>query len=707
MTGKQNFLKQSVVEGAIPGLWVWLAYGIIEFALSVAISKFLFTQSELLPWQWPLVALLFALYAIVGLLLGAAGGAWLARKGRSPLREDHKCLGCLLLCGAFAANLIMAWPLARSEIIALAMTAALAAAFCAALSSAAWQRRTAFLASPAMLSLLLLIGPWVSREALSNHSASVRMAGSLFAIAGVLGAAMFVHRIFQKKPAHPLWRAAAGVGAAILLWTATLVPGTTTLGKAASSAASSASGRPNILLITMDTVRADHVSAYGYERDTTPYLREFARETTLYERLVACDGFTLPTHASIFTGMYPGWHGATRQPDHSSGAPLSPNSRTLASVLRANGYWTAETAANYGYLGKWTGLTQGFEFAEVKMAMHLSDPNRPFYLRELARKALNVAVSTTDFDAYTLRAPDINRNAFAMLEQARNRQQPFFLFLNYMDAHSPYLPPQPFRDRFSAGDGNVKPISADAFVAMRDAVNAGKRALNEPEKRYLVSQYDAGIASIDFHIRELLTRLRELGLYENTLIIVTADHGESFGDHGLMEHAFGSLYQDQIRVPLLVKYPGQHEAQRSDALVSQVDFLPTVLEAAGIALPPGLQGQSLRSPRERDSGVVFADSFARRDLHDNARLRGSRRAVFSGNLKLIVWTAGAPELYDLAADPNELHNLYRPADPQGAALMARIHTWVAAIPSRPSPAQSAKPADNSTLEKLKSLGYAR
>ena len=700
-------MKKSILEGALTGLWVWLAYGIVEFALSVGISKFLLTQAELLPWQWPLVALLFGVYAIMGLLLGAAGGVWLARKDRIPSREDHRRLGCLLLSAAFAVNLIVAWPPARFEIIALVMTAALGATFCAAMRFPAWRRRTSFLASPVLFGLLLLVGPCVGTEALSNHSEAVSTAACLFAMGSVLGFAVFMQRVFQKKPAHPLRKAAVGTMAAILLWTATLAPGTSPLGKTADSAASPASGKPNILLITMDTVRADHVSAYGYERDTTPNLREFAREATRYERTIATDGFTLPTHASIFTGMYPGWHGATRQPDRSSGAPLPPDSRTLAGILRANGYWTAETAANYGYLGNWTGLTQGFDLSEIKMAMHLSDPDRPFYLRELARKILRMAVRTADFDGYTLRAPDINRNAYAMLEEARTRQKPFFLFLNYMDAHAPYLPPQPFRDRFSAGDPDMKPVSAEDFTAIRDAVNAGKRTLDEQEKRYLVSQYDAGIACIDFHIKKLLTRLRELGLYDNTLIIITADHGESFGDHGLMEHAFGSLYQDEVRVPLLVKYPGRHEAQRSDALVSQVDFLPTVLDVAGIAAPRGLQGRSLRSPRERDSGIVFADSSARRDLSGNSRLRGSRRAIFSGDRKLIVWTAGPPELYDLAADPNELHNLYQPADPSGTALMARIHTWVAAIPPRPNSAQSVKPMDKSTLDKLKSLGYVK
>ena len=696
-------MKRSILRGAIVGLWVWLAYGVVEFALAVAIPRFWMVDSELLTWQWPLVALLFGVYTLAGLLLGAAGGAWLARNGRSPSPESQRSLAYLSLAAAFAVNLIAAWPLARSEIIALAIAVALGAAFCCALSSETWQRRTAFLAAPGTLSLLLLIGPWVSREALADSSGAVKTGVSLLALGVVAGLAVLRHRIMRGKPGNKAWdAAAAGVAIVVALWAGVPGPGITVAAQAASQAASSIPAKPNILLITMDTVRADHVSVYGYERDTTPALREFAREATVYERAVACAGFTLPTHASMFTGLYPSWHGAGVSPAHLYGRPLPPHTRTLASVLRANGYWTAETVANFGYLGKASGLTQGFALTEAKLAVHLSDSSRPFYLREGARKLLDLE----GFDEYRLRAPDINRHAFAVLEQARNRHSPFFVFLNYMDAHTPYRPPQPFRDRFSAGERNLKPISAEAYMATRDAINAGKRALDEGEKLHLISQYDGGIAGIDFEIGKLLAHVRKLGLYDNTLIMITSDHGEAFGEHNLMEHAIGSVYEDQVHVPLLVKYPRQHESHRSDALVSQIDFMPTVLEVTGIADLPGLQGQSLRSPRSPESGVIFAEGIAIGDQRENPRLRGVRRAVISGRLKLITWTAGDPELYDLAADPGELNNRYRPGDPVSDALMARIHAWAAAIPQR-SPEQAGKPVDKSTLEKLRSLGYVK
>jgi arylsulfatase A-like enzyme len=696
-----RLMDNNVVRGAITGLWAWMAYGILELALSVAIPRFWSNESELLPWQWRLLGLLFGVYAVAGVVSGAVGGAWLARKGRSRSKEEHRNLACAILAFAFAMNLGTAWPLARSENVALMMAAALGAAFCTTFVSEAFRRRTAFLASPGILSLLLLIGPWVSREAFLRSSGLVKLGLSWLSIAGVLGIAALWHRISATKHERKAWGTVAG---AVIV--GVLGFGIRPSGTAALAAESAMATKPNILLIIMDTVRADHLSVYGYERNTTPNLIEFAREATVYERLMACSGFTLPTHGSIFTGLYPSWHGADISTEHPyPGNPLPPRTRTMASMLRDAGYWTAEAVANYGFLGPATGLTQGFERKEIKAAVHFSDSNRPFYLREGARKILSLVVNTADFRQLRLRATDIDRQAFALLEEARNRRRPFFVFLNYMDAHSPYLPPLPFRDRFSAGDRNLNPINPQTSETVYD-VNAGRRVLNPREKRDLKSQYDAGIAYIDAAIGELLTRLRELALYDNTLVIISADHGEAFGEHGLMGHGTSSVYQDQVHVPLLVKYPGQHAGSRSDALVSQVDFLPTVLELAGITAPAGLQGQGLRSLRNADSGAILAQAVALRQQGAKSPMRGIRRAIFSGRWKLIVWTDGDPELYDVAADPGELKNLYRPGDARAAALMAGMKTWVASMP-RTNSSGSAKPMDKSTLEKLRSLGYAQ
>ena len=265
----------------------------------------------------------------------------------------------------------------------------------------------------------------------------------------------------------------------------------------------------------------------------------------------------------------------------------------------------------------------------------------------------------------------------------------------------PYVPPPPFNARFPGRDPHIEPRSEGNLAF---AVNTVQRHISAAEKRHFISQYDGGIAYMDSEIGKLLARLHELKLYDNTLIIITADHGEAFGDHDLMTHELGFVYQDQVHVPLLIKYPRQHEAHQFGALVSQVDLMPTVLDLVGYPLP-SLQGRTLKLLRNEDSHAVYSQAAARTVPPPmNRRLRGVRRAIIAGHWKLIAWTEGAPELYDLAVDPDEIHNLYRVDDLNAKALADRLSAWVATAPQTfEDPAK----LDKSSFEKLKSLGYAQ
>jgi arylsulfatase A-like enzyme len=279
---------------------------------------------------------------------------------------------------------------------------------------------------------------------------------------------------------------------------------------------------------------------------------------------------------------------------------------------------------------------------------------------------------------------------------------PFFLFLNYMDAHTPYIPPAEVRDRFVGRDLLFKPVARHESLTL--GVNSRKFHLQPAEQRHLISQYDAGISYIDSAIAALLGRLRTQGLYENTMIIVTADHGEAFGEHNYMQHANGSVYQDQVHIPLLVKYPGQQEARRVEALVSQVDLMPTVLEAAGLPPLQGIQGQSLNLPRT-GSAAVFTEARAMGSQQtDNPRFRGVRRAIFSGSSKLIAWSHGPSEFYDLVADPGELRNKFATDDTRQSELAAQLTQWISAIPKITEPVRK---LDKPSMERLKSLGYTQ
>ena len=701
-------MKQNILTGAKHGFLVWTVYGLVEFGLSCAISLLLDPDVELLKWQLRPIALVFGVYMLVGLIVGGSSGVllgWIRGRGNGDADQLQGFAAALTLVLAFAANLARAWPLVASEYVALAVAVILGALFAGALVSSVWQERAAFLANPAAVSLLLLTVPWVNRAALIDRSTIQRVAASLLMFSAVVMLAALWHRFRRSQTKTVRWRAAIAGTATVLLLSGALVSRVTPTVKANNNGPATPE-KPNVVLITMDTVRADHLSLYGYERDTTPHLRDLAREATVYIHAIATSDETLTTHASIFTGLYPSWHGAYDDPpEHPYGRALAPRFTTLTQVLRADGYWTGAEIANFGLLGPGMGMDRGFSVYQTHRALRLSEvafeSPRPFYLRTGARFLLtSIAVNTDEFTTRCLRAADINRRTFALLDQAK-QAGPFFLFVNYMDAHGPYVLPAPFDTRFPGRDSHFK--TADIWQ-MTWGVLSGKRHLSKAERSHLVSQYDGGIAYEDEEIGKLLARLRELGLYENTLIIITGDHGETFGEHGLMQHGVGSVYQDLVHVPLLIKYPKQHEGRKSDALVSHVDLMPTVLDLVGAPLPAGVQGRSLRSPRS-DSDAVYSEAFPPPNAGNlNPRFRGYRRAIFAGSSKLITWTQGASELYDLAADPEERRNLYRTDDSRDTALVERLQKWAATAPRKFD--QSGK-HDKSTVEKLKSLGYAQ
>jgi arylsulfatase A-like enzyme len=311
------------------------------------------------------------------------------------------------------------------------------------------------------------------------------------------------------------------------------------------------------------------------------------------------------------------------------------------------------------------------------------------------------------------------------LDAAKTSGAPFLLFVNYMDAHTPYAPDPPFDARYPGLDRGF--LLHKPGLELR--VNAGKQRLTSQEAAHVGSQYDGGIAEEDSAIGDLLRRLRESGMYDDMLIIITADHGDTHGEHDLLDHFLGFVYQELVHVPLVIKYPDQRQGSQSDDLVSQVDILPTILDlcglltnpaqnasgAAGLLPPdpvrpagrfalkagPEIQGRSLL--RAADGTLAVYSQGTRNPLMGvgNPRFAGLRRAIYSGSMKLILWTAGPPELYDLASDPAEQHNLYKPDDPRAAELRRRLESWILAMPRLNAPHS----LDKLNGERLKSLGY--
>ncbi len=472
------------------------------------------------------------------------------------------------------------------------------------------------------------------------------------------------------------------------------------------AAPGSASGDPNVILITLDTVRADHLSLYGYTRDTTPYLRQFAREATVYTRAIAASDMTLASHASIFTGLYASQHGAHwelgRGKDGVSIGPefglrLPPNSRTLAGILAAKGYRTMGIAANVPYLQHAFHVDQGFQYFSLPVPRLFLDTSCQFCLRTDFAHALEKFFGVKQTELLYVRAGEVNREAFQLLDQQSANRRPFLLFLNYMDAHQPYFPPSPYDVKYPGKDFTM---TAERYWPIEFQALSGSRPYTLQDRERDESQYDGAIAYLDANLGELFTRMKQVGLYDNSMIIVTSDHGQSFGEKGLVGHG-SSVYQEQVHVPLVIKYPGESRAGVQNRLVSHVDLLPTILGALGDRAGK-LPGHNLLAP-ESPQAAAFSESFPCDLLVSlSSRFRRIERATFIGDFKLITATNGVHEFYDLATDPHEEHNVYdeRPSDAE--VLEAGLRQWASTMPVvRPQPAT----LDGQAIKVLKSLGY--
>jgi arylsulfatase A-like enzyme len=414
--------------------------------------------------------------------------------------------------------------------------------------------------------------------------------------------------------------------------------------------------RPNVVLITLDTTRADHLGLYGYERPTSPRLDALAEEATVYERAYSTSSWTLPAHASLFTGRYPSSHGARHDPQGglvlAEGIPAAPqglraramsrSERTLAALLAEAGYATGAVVAGPWMLRQF-GLAAGFA--------HYDDEG----IR----------------DAQGRRAREVTERARSWLAEA---PEPFFLFLNYFDPHLPYAPPPAWAKSFLPP--GVRPDPRDA--------------------RQAAALYDAEILYMDYEVGRLFEFLRERGLWERTLIVVTGDHGELLGDRGLWGHE-RFLWEPLVRVPLVVKPAGPRRAgARERAAVSLVDVMPMVLADSGVGLPPGIQGE-LPPARARPLLAEVHPMSADEDT-------GVWKARWEGPLKYLQSSKGERYLFDVERDPGETEDLAA-ADPSLAARARRgLEDAFAALPAPPPGARSVT-IDEETREALRRLGY--
>jgi arylsulfatase A-like enzyme len=444
-------------------------------------------------------------------------------------------------------------------------------------------------------------------------------------------------------------------------------------------------GRPNVLLIVIDTARADRFTFDGYRRDTSPEIAALAREGAVYERAYTPAPWTLPAHASLFTGLYPSAHGAD-----SGHLWLDDERVTLAEALRDAGYRTLGFIGN-PCIGSLFNFQQGFDtYDEV--------------WRRVRKETGDMGAGLTNEAVERWLAwRDANPEA---------RRQPFFIFINYVEPHLPYEPPDPERARFLSPSADRAAV--ERLRALRhpeeDRYILGLRSLSDADLAVLSDLYDGEIAYADRRVGEIAALLRRLGLLDDTLVVVTSDHGEEIGEHHYLDHKM-NVYEPLLHVPLVLRYPrAVRGGQRIRGPVMLQDLFPTILGLAGARPPDPPGGTPARGPREAVPlpGVAGAGGPGRGDAGSEPIIaefarplpfvavldevepgrdhRGWDHALVAyrtGDLKLHWSSGGRHRLFDLRSDPGEDRDLAALAPDRAAALAREVAAWLSRPGARP------------------------
>lgn len=507
----------------------------------------------------------------------------------------------------------------------------------------------------------------------------------------------------------------------------------------------------NIVFIVMDTVRKDRLSVYGYDRQTSPELERFGEEARVFEQAVAPAPWTLPVHASLFTGLYPSQHGASQE------RPYLEESVTLAETLSEQGYRSACYTSNT-WITPYTKLTRGFDdkdnFFEALPSDVLSGPLARVWKEMNDRETLQTAAN------WLVNAGNVIHEYFASNQQADSKtpavidrtiefidetDEPYFTFLNLMDAHLPYHPPDEYREEFAPdSDSNTVCQNSKEF-------NCGAREIDDSEWEDINGLYDAEIRHIDAELSRLFDWLKANGEWEETLIIVCADHGELHGEHDLYGHEFG-LYDPIINVPLLIKHP-ELDPGRETTQVELVDLYHTVLDHAGIraedsmafehdavSIDPlrSILSQEYRTPGVDDDTLIGDGAFAFTEyfrpvielnqlegkaqaagitLDSDSRFYSRMRAARRPDGKYVRNERISDEAYRLDDDPEEQTDLVGAEDPVIEEIEATLREFESRIArtweeSATQPQAQARDGDDAldgmseeAKERLQYLGY--
>jgi arylsulfatase A-like enzyme len=484
-------------------------------------------------------------------------------------------------------------------------------------------------------------------------------------------------------------------------------------------------GPANVLFVVMDTVRKDRLSVYGHDRETTPALESLAEEATTFEEALAPAPWTLPVHASMFTGQYPSEHGASQEDPYLEGVTTLAESLDRPSACYSSNAW----------ITPYTGLTAGFSdrdnFFQVMPGEFLSGPlarawramNDSDTLRGVADRLVEVGNRFHEYFAGGEGADSKTPQVIDRTIDFIDGNEEYFAFINLMDAHLPYHPPEEYADEFAPG------VDSTEICQNSKEYNCGARDIDDAEWEAIRGLYDAEIRHVDAQLDRLFSWMRDNGEWEDTLVIVCADHGELHGEHGLYGHEF-CIYDPLVNVPLLVKHPDLPAERRSEQ-VELLDLYHTVLDHVDAEAAPGGEAfdptRSLLSPEYRDfsgADLGFVEYYrpvvelnqleskaaaAGIDLDGDSRFYSRMRAARRTDAKYIHNERIDDEFYRLAEDPGEAENRRDEGDPAEAALSEALAAFAGRVGvewgDAPDEADVLSGMDDETRDRLRDLGY--
>lgn len=453
---------------------------------------------------------------------------------------------------------------------------------------------------------------------------------------------------------------------------------------------------PNVLLIVLDATRQDHLSCYGYHRPTTPKLETLSGDATRYEQAITTAPWTPPSHASMFTGCYPSNHGlfGTQTLDTYDGP-------TIAEVLSDAGYSTFGFSHSH-HTSTEQSFDRGFDFYHDILDL-------PNFMGKMYEPSLDFArfLPKWLFDGH-----DISDFQLRKLETCiQQEDEPFFGFINLGSAHSPYKPPAAFKEEFEGYFDSWDTVDEESarVVSEDDGYEyiVGDVTLTETEWDLVKCWYDAEIRYIDHLLGELVAFLKRRKVYDDTMVIVTADHGEHFGEYGLAYHQF-SLFEELLNVPLLVKWPSDSSVDTpapgtvSNRLVSLVDLVPTICQFAGVSQPAEIDGVSLIDEAEHDAVFAEYDVYPGlrdrlREYDDFSKYDRGLQAIRTREHKLVRSTDGEETLYSISDGRESVVNDESVARTLSEQLTAAVNP--------PPDAVQQEGFDEDVRDHLKEMGY--